>query len=76
MGVVGCYSIDVYCDHPDHPLYPGPAVYTGETEGECLRQMRQDGWKIDKKGEGKNGQYRTLCRKHAGKATRPEGSNP
>jgi hypothetical protein len=54
--IAGCYSVDLYCDNADPasegrrgvckgPAYkPNPDAYTGETEGECLRQARRDGW--------------------------------
>lgn len=51
--IVGCYSVDLYCDGREGGIdpvcrvgygYAGPPVYTGETEGECLRQARRDGW--------------------------------
>lgn len=55
--IVGCYSVDLYCDNEDRtgdkrckrrngPLRYGSDQYTGETEGECLRQARKEGWKF------------------------------
>lgn len=65
MGVVGCYSMDLYCDHPTHPYYSyDPPSITGETESECLRKAKKYGWRIDKNGEsreGGNGYYHAIC---------------
>ena len=58
MAVIGCYSMDLYCDR-DGDIYGtacrkrkndysgGPhAQYTGHTERDCLTDARQDGWKF------------------------------
>lgn len=54
--IVGCYTLDLYCDTPDcsHNTRLGwiPDTYTGQTEGQCNKQARADGWKIKRK-EGK-----------------------
>lgn len=48
--IVGCYSIDLYCDYEnsDHrwDANSNPPAYIGETEAECLRAARKDGWKF------------------------------
>jgi hypothetical protein len=54
--LVGCYSVDLYCEnasgeHGEKTCrvgweYGGPPVYTGETLGECIRAARKDGWTI------------------------------
>ncbi len=76
MGYVGCYSIDLYCDHSDHDRATGMTStryalnqYTGRTEGGCFRDARRDGWLISKKREGKNqlGNGFCLCPNHSGK---------
>lgn len=45
----GCYTLDIYCDHQNHPQYPKRGKwhntqYTGETKAECIRKARKDGW--------------------------------
>jgi hypothetical protein len=45
--VVGCYSMDLYCDTPRH-VYGGPSQFTGHTEGECLKEARSRGWKFNR----------------------------
>jgi hypothetical protein len=51
--LVGCYSIDLYCTNAEEQKgcrvgwsHGGPPTYTGETEGECIRAARADGWVI------------------------------
>lgn len=66
MGIVGCYSMDLYCDHPEHCKYSGdvwpfPSVYSGRSESECLRNAKKDGWKIDKKKDGERGMGSWFC---------------
>jgi hypothetical protein len=60
MAVIGCYSMDLYCDAggdiyggkcPNKPdLYTGGAMaqYTGHTEGDCIRQARKHGWTFNR----------------------------
>ena len=49
--IVGCYSLDLYCDnekvHKDE--YPGmkSIELQGRSRESCLRQARQVGWKIN-----------------------------
>lgn len=55
--IVGCYTLDLYCENADpsaagyrtqcpHRWGHFPTVFTGETEGECLRAARRSGWFI------------------------------
>lgn len=49
--IVGCYTLDLYCDHPKHKdnveiSKRGAHQYTGITGGECRQAARRDGWKI------------------------------
>lgn len=57
MAVVGCYSLDLYCDSgggeygdkcPNRPLNGPGAQYTGNTENECIRQARRHGWTFNR----------------------------
>lgn len=50
--IVGCYSVDLYCENAEQHVngcrvgwgFHGPPNYTGNTESECLRSARVDGW--------------------------------
>lgn len=50
--IVGCYTVDLYCENAEGVQatcsvgygYKGPPQYVGQTEGECLRAARADGW--------------------------------
>ncbi|TDW21051.1 hypothetical protein EV128_12220 [Rhizobium azibense] len=53
MAVVGCYSMDLYCDTggdpyggdcPYRPYKGAQGQFTGRTERECLKTARSDGW--------------------------------
>jgi hypothetical protein len=48
MSCVGCYSLDLYCDCPDHfpkPWHGRPqGEFIGETFADCARQAREKGW--------------------------------
>ncbi len=66
MGLVGCYDMHLYCDHPDHPKFSqmphGHA--TGYTEADAIRAARRRGWIINKRGDGAvNGSGRCVCPK-------------
>lgn len=67
MGWVGCYSIDLYCDDPNHSyLHTGtvsqPGTVTGETLAECKREARRCGWKLtDAVTDGGNGVGTAIC---------------
>lgn len=53
MAIVGAYSVHLYCDTggaawgEECPFNNRPE-YTGETEGDCLKQARRDGWKFNR----------------------------
>jgi hypothetical protein len=61
--IVGCYSLDLYCDNvlsKDEDLFGGlngdkheyrefPKTYTGNTRQEAERQARKEGWMINNK---------------------------
>ena len=52
--IVGCYSVHLYCDHPDAAMYvctAWPGDFTGRTEKECLKEARTKGWYV-RKGSG------------------------
>jgi hypothetical protein len=44
----GTYTLDCYCDHENdqHSFREFPHQYQGQTEGECKREARQDGWRF------------------------------
>jgi hypothetical protein len=46
MGMVGGYSLHLYCDFANekHRWDEFPHEYSGETAAECKRQSRADGW--------------------------------
>lgn len=74
MGLVGCYSMQLFCDHPecmDRWNYGAPAWENDpwvQTEGQSIRDARKDGWLITKKREGDGyGIGYCLCPKHSGK---------
>ena len=54
--IVGCYSLDLYCDaagctNPRPYMSDGGrgplAQYTAETGGACRKQARDDGWRLN-----------------------------
>lgn len=59
--IIGCYSVDLYCDaeNPAHEYGEFPHQFTGLNEPVCIRQARAKGWKITTK--------RQLCPKCSGK---------
>lgn len=60
--IVGCYSLDLYCDHPDGGQYRctnWPGQWTGTTDRNCYAQARRAGWKLDLR------QRQVLCPAHA-----------
>lgn len=63
--IVGCYTVHLYCDHPDAAQYKcteWPGEFTGQTERECLAEARKAGWKI---GTPDNRYERVVrCKKH------------
>ena len=51
-GCPGCYTLNCYCDHenPDHRWNEFPHQYTGQTEGQCKKQARSQGWRFHSDG--------------------------
>lgn len=47
--MVGCYTLDLYCDRDSlrHKYGEFPHQYTGKTESSCRRQARLDGWRLN-----------------------------
>ncbi|KKM61296.1 hypothetical protein LCGC14_1533210 [marine sediment metagenome] len=55
--IVGCYTLDLCCDHPKHkPTKSGgptiygtcePAQFTGPTAGACRKEARKSGWRLE-----------------------------
>lgn len=66
MGEVSCYSMDLYCDSPEHPVHANvPDVYTGRSFSDCIRQARKDGWLFRKDVASRtNGCGFAICPKH------------
>lgn len=47
--IVGCYSLDLYCDTPNCREGMGRGwQFTGPTEARCMRKARDAGWKFSK----------------------------
>ncbi len=49
--IVGCYSMDLYCDGPHEPWEISckfPDKYTGRTLASCRRQAVRDGWRFSR----------------------------
>lgn len=51
MSIVGCYSLDLYCDNGGDQAHDWkvsfPHQFTGETASTCRKQARERGWKLD-----------------------------
>jgi hypothetical protein len=79
MGYVGGYSLDLYCDHPDHwesdgsgPKYPWPEQFVDMNWSQTVATARKAGWYI-KRGPTNSdpkcvGGGTVLCPKHREKA--------
>ena len=73
MGIVGCYSMDLYCDEcakrDDYIPHYERQVFTGHTAGQCMRGARRMGWLLNPRGENDNslGSGKALCPNHSGK---------
>jgi hypothetical protein len=67
MGMVGCYSLHLYCEVCKHPN-DTRGEYTGNNYSACVRAARRDGWMIDHRrgrtGENSMGSGRCLCPEH------------
>lgn len=65
--IVGCYSIDLYCDNfVEYPYMHGePDQFTGETRGECIAKARRQGWIVNDKPREDGG--RQICPMCSGK---------
>ena len=67
MSVVGCYSLDVCCHHPDHQYSDGSGwhgnteAFAGYDRGEAFSNAREKGWLINHKED------KALCPTHSGK---------
>ena len=55
---VGCYTLDLYCDHVDQEAFDDgvhiygefPHQFTAELGAECRRNARRAGWILKKNG--------------------------
>ena len=72
--IVGCYTLDLYCDGDPECKYsmtnsPGcrnmSAQFTAETGSECRRLAREDGWILNLQ------EQTTVCPKCAKKGLKP-----
>ena len=65
--VVGCYSVHLYCQHPEHGFSQGrhvePGEFTGDSETDCLTAARIYGWWVGR-ANGR-GERAVLCPYHA-----------
>lgn len=62
--IVGCYSLDLYCDNEEAHKDEYPLLIfqsTGRSRGACFRSARQAGWSIDLKN------WKARCPKCKGK---------
>lgn len=52
MAVVGCYSMDLYCDgeNPAHTYKEFPHCYTAQLGSTCKKNARKAGWRFLKDG--------------------------
>jgi hypothetical protein len=71
MGMVGGYTLDLYCDFcpSRRKAYSADsfAQYVAETYAECVRLARADGWVVNRRGKRKHngaGLGRCVCPKH------------
>lgn len=60
MGVVHCYSMDIYCDSGKYILNE-VSQYAGRNYRECVRQAKADGWSLTMRCEGEIGCGYSLC---------------
>jgi hypothetical protein len=62
MGMVGGYTLDLYCDGGDECPYKynEPIQFYDDTFTQCVAKARRYGWFIDRKGEGREC-GRALC---------------
>lgn len=42
MGEVGCYTLDLYCDNPNHEGMDMPRTYTGKTLAEYTARLEEE----------------------------------
>lgn len=62
--IVGCYSVDLYCEHPEGGQYRctnWPGQWTGTSARDCYAKARREGWKLNLSIT----QRQVLCPKHA-----------
>ena len=75
MGIIGCYSMDLYCDHVDcvEGRWSSPnAQITGRNKTAAYKEAQNLGWTINigvKEVLGSHGVGKALCPKHSGKKT-------
>jgi hypothetical protein len=51
MSEVGCYTLDLYCDHKHNvPVERQVHQFTGQTKSECVKKAKEYGWKFHKNG--------------------------
>ncbi len=51
--IVGCYSLNLYCDrkNEEHEYKEFPHTYTDELGSRCRKSARQDGWLLKRNGD-------------------------
>lgn len=81
MGIVACYDMHLYCDHPDCRRkfdYGNPIQFMGYDRNSTLRKARKAGWLIAMNGESienGNGAGRCFCPTHSGKKIKKESQS-
>jgi hypothetical protein len=65
--IVGCYTLDLYCDNPFHLDVYGefPDQYFDEYGSVCMRQARNRGWLFTK--DKNTGERIAICPRCSGK---------
>lgn len=74
MGIVACYDMHLYCDHPecraDWNYGQTPGQFTGYDRASTIRRARKSGWLVNFDGEPLDngfGAGKCLCPLHSGK---------
>jgi hypothetical protein len=71
MGLVGCYTVHLYCDSDEEHRFPDCDFreFAGHNEMECVREARACGWRVSfsRHFNSKNGIGRCFCPIHSGK---------
>lgn len=47
--IVSEYTLDLYCDHPNHDKSSREETFFNESKSECWKEARNAGWKLNSK---------------------------